>query len=73
LVSSQRFPHLWKKLWKILGISFKAQLPGLFLRGFSAGEAANACKSGLPRIAVRVKGRKTAKDRGRKPAEPRFC
>jgi hypothetical protein len=47
LVSSQSFPHLWKKLWKILGISHKAQRFAQFSACFTRAKVSAPPNSGV--------------------------
>jgi hypothetical protein len=48
LVSSQSFPHLWKKLWKIHQIRDAAELAARVFTDFTRAKAAEAYFLGLP-------------------------
>jgi hypothetical protein len=72
LVSSQSFPHLWKKLWKFQKIHACAQfLAGFFARS-QEGEGGQGRKIDVFGVSIPLKARKTALPAGRKPTEADF-
>jgi hypothetical protein len=73
LVSSQRFPHLWKKLWKIPEICATAQLFARFFGHFSQGEARKTREIEHFKQLVCLTARKSLITAGETVAEGRFC
>ena len=69
LVSSQSFPHLWKKLWKFQQIRGAARFPAGILADFGGGETRKGRKIGLSQDCVPVKAGKTGYVAGRSPAK----
>ena len=73
LVSSQSFPHLWKKLWKFITICASAQLFLRFLRVFCEGEARKSRQIWLSGQSIPVRALKIDQLMGRMLTEASFC
>jgi|SRR5215203_1443395 len=73
LVSSQSFPHLWKKLWKIPEICATPQRFARFRRIYSRGEGRKSHEIGPFGQSLRVKARNIVHRGRRNLAEGLVC
>ena len=72
LVSSQSFPHLWKKLWKKAGNYICVSIQGLIHADFGGGETPQGRPDGLFSGADAASLWKSRFEVRRKPAEGDF-